>query len=151
MQNAHKDITLALFYFLLSAAITGWFIGDKYALYHSNNQMLLSGSIASFKWAVQIVGALFLLGDKKFEFIRRIAFVCLVGSAVLYSIYVIEYFLQSTGQQLAVAIGISITTMIILFYRAVFITDISIKWFFAWLCCTALTVFIQLTSIFGLV
>ncbi len=151
IQNDARDISLATFYFLLSAVITGWFIGEKYALYQSSNQLLLSGSIASIKWITQIIAALILLKNKKFEFIKRIATVCLVGSIVLFSIYAIEHFLEATTYQLLVALGASVITMIILFYRAVFLTDISIKWFYGWLACLTLTFSLQLTVILHII
>lgn len=83
MQNTEKDISLTFLYFLLSTLITGWFIGEKYALYENTQQMILSGSIAGAKWEIQILAALFFFGKKKFEFIRRISFVCFIGSALL--------------------------------------------------------------------
>ena len=86
--NTRKDIVFGVAYFWAATFLTGIFIAQKFWLYNSEEAMVLSGSIAGAKWLIQIVGALILLEDKKWQFIRRIGYVCFIGSVLLYIYYV---------------------------------------------------------------
>ncbi|TCC92101.1 hypothetical protein EZ428_10235 [Pedobacter frigiditerrae] len=151
MQNTKKDISLTFLYFLLSTLITGWFIHQKYALYENTQQMLLSGSIAGAKWGIQILAALLFLGKKKFEFIRRISFVCFIGSALLLSYYLIAYLPISNANQFLLALGLCVSVMIFLYFKAINHTHISLKWHFGWVLCLSIAITLQLTIVFHII
>jgi hypothetical protein len=151
MKDTEKDITLTFLYFLLSILITGWFIGQKYALYENTQQMLLSGSIAGAKWAIQIIASLFILGKKKFEFIRRISFVCFIGSALLLSYYLISYLTTSNAHQLLIALAICVCGMLFLYFKAVIKTRLNLKWYFGWILCLCIAITLQLTVVFHII
>lgn len=151
MQNPQRDLSLAALYFLLSTIITAWFIAEKRSIYHDLTQMMLSGSIAGAKWGIQIVAAVFLLPRNRFEFIRRISFVCLIGSVLLFSIYPLSLFEISDQRQFVNALLISVGVMILLYFLAVRKCKISITWFFGWLLCLLIAISLQLTIVFHII
>ncbi|WP_316765312.1 hypothetical protein [Pedobacter frigiditerrae] len=151
MQNTEKDISLTFLYFLLSTLITGWFIGQKYVLYENMQQMLLSGSIAGAKWGIQILAALLFLGKKKFEFIRRISFVCFIGSALLLSYYLMAYLPISNANQFLFALVLCVVVMLFLYFKAVIKTRISLKWYFGWVLCLCIAITLQLNVVFHII
>ena len=91
MNPQNKNIFLAIFYFMLATILSGIFINNNTSLYSSENAMLLSGSIAGAKWMIQILAALILLKELKWLFIRRIGFICFIGSAILFVYYIIDF------------------------------------------------------------
>ncbi len=130
-QKSRTDGLLAVVYFLLSALLTGLFIVPKFWLYSNMGAMIASGSIAAAKWLLQIGAALILLNSKKWEFIKRMGGVCLVGSCILFSYNLMDLLaLPLSGfSQFILAIALAILAMIILYYRAVKKTGLSVKWF----------------------
>ena len=139
-----------MIYFLLSAVLTGVFIGNKFWLYDSVSSMVLSGCIAGGKWLVQIIAALIFLKEKKWEFIKRIGFICFVGSCMLFLYNILFYLpLPLDGFSLFVlSILLSVLVMIIMYYRAVQKTGLPLKWFWAWFACLAVAVFLQVKVVF---
>lgn len=73
------EITIA---FALSTLITAIFI-RAYGGYVSKETMILSGTIAGGKWAVQIALGWVLLREKRWIYIRELSLTCLIGSFVL--------------------------------------------------------------------
>jgi hypothetical protein len=146
-QQQQKDILRSGFFFLASVLLTAWFIQAGESLYISTGIMYISGTIAATKWGLQIIAALFFLGDKKWLFIRRIGFTCFAGSAIL-----LPYFLFSTIRLLPnsffISLVLSVLLMIFLYYRAVVTTGLSIKWFWGWIACLATAILLQLTVVF---
>jgi hypothetical protein len=151
MQNTEKDISLTFLYLLLSILITGWFIDQKHSLYENPEQMLLSGSIAGAKWGVQILAALIFLGKKKFEFIRRISFVCFIGSIVLLSYYLMAYLPISNANQFLFALGLSVAVMLFLYFKAVIKSRLNLKWYLGWVICLCIAITLQLTVVFHII
>ena len=151
MQNVQKDISLAILYFLISLFISIVFISQNDLLYIDANQMILSTSIAGAKWGIQIVVALIFLRKKKFEFIRRISFVCFVGSALLLSYYLMAYLPISNANQFLFALVLCVAVMLILYFKAVIKTRISLKWFFGWVLCLCIAITLQLTIVFHII
>lgn len=144
---AKKNIGLAGLYFLLSTVITWYFIKKGASLYHfDSGKMILSCSIAGAKWGLQIIAATFFLPEKRWRFIRNIAFTCLVGSVIL-----LPY---TAGLLSMVAYGFlyslvaSVITMIISYYFSVRRAGVSLRWYFFWLCCLAAAISLQLTVVF---
>ncbi|MEI7803657.1 MAG: hypothetical protein WCI97_13465 [Bacteroidota bacterium] len=118
-------------------------------LYSSNEQMFLSTSIAGAKWAIQIAAALIFLKEKSFLFLRKIGFVCFVGSCCLIPFTV----LVNTGIGDATvffvcSLLLTVTVMIVLYYRAVNQIGISLFWWLGWLGCLAVAIALQLTVVF---
>ena len=150
MNPQNKNIFLAVLYFLLATVLSGIFINNNTSLYSSVNVMILSGSIAGAKWMIQILAALFLLKEKKWDFVRRIGFVCFIGSAILFVYYIIDFLkLQLNGfSPFVVAIGLSVLVMIVMYYLAVKKTGISIAWFLGWMICLAIAILLQVFVVF---
>lgn len=147
--NSGRSIALAGIYFLFSAIITTWFIARKAWLYESADLMILSGSIAAGKWAIQLVAAVILLREQRWTFIKNIGLVCLAGSVAL----LIYYFLPLSWGflTLAVSVGFSVLLMILMYYRAVRLSHVSIYWFWTWIACVTVAVFLQLTLVFDVI
>lgn len=151
MEDAKKDITLSILYFAISTIVTAWFIDQKYILYTNDSQMLLSGAIAGGKWAIQITLAVVFLKHKKFEFIRKIGEVCAIGSLVLLTFYGVDYLSFTHEYKFIIPIMLAVLVMIILYLRAVISTNISLKWFFGWILCLIIAVFLQLSIVFHVI
>lgn len=138
-----------ILYFILSAILT-WLFIILCPVYVSTRQMLLSTSIAGGKWMIQIILGLALLKDKSFIFLKKIGFVCLTGSVILIP-YIISATLKISNSS-AFFFGsliAAVIAMIILYFKAVNQTEISIKWWWFWLICLATAIFLQLTIVFN--
>jgi len=143
-----KNIILFLVYFLISTLLTCWFV-ILCPLYISKQQMLLSTGIAGGKWMIQILLALVFLKDKSYLFLKNIGFVCLTGSCILIPyIFSARLGISNSGEFFFASLITSVITMILLYYRAVKITGISLGWWFTWLGCLAIAVSLQLTVVF---
>jgi len=151
MQNVQKDISLAILYFLVSLFISIVFISQNDLLYIDANQMILSTSIAGAKWGIQIVAALIFLRKEKFEFIRRISLVCLIGSISLLSYYVIGLFPLSNWQQFVLTLIICVITMLIFYFIAVTKSRVGLQWYFGWIFCLIIAILLQLTCVFNII
>jgi len=149
MDMTTKNLSLIFLYFTLSTLMTWWFIAVS-PLYISLEQMLWSCGIAGGKWMIQLVAAFLFLKEKKWGFIRNIAWVCLIGSvlllpyAVAASFHVAENALFFIGSLI-----LAVITMIFLYYRAVKKTGISLFWWMGWLLCLTVAVSLQLTVVFN--
>jgi hypothetical protein len=144
-----RDFLFAILYFLLSAALTWWFVA-LCPLYISSEQMLLSSGIAGGKWLVQVMLGLVLLNDKSFTFLKNIGFVCFIGSCILipYIVSSMAGVSDATGFFFG-SLVVSVITMIALYYQAVKKTGLSLKWWAGWLVCLAVAITLQLTVVFG--
>ena len=150
MPVRNKLILSAFVYFFLSALLTSLFISQKTWLYSSLNAMIISGMIAAVKWLIQVVAALVFLRDRKWAFIRRIGATCLIGSAMLFS-YNLMYFLKlplSGLSQFYLAIVLSVSVMIMRYYRSVKETGLPLLWFWVWIVCLAISVILQIILFF---
>lgn len=148
-ESTGRSIALALIYFLFGTILTVWFIARKFWLYDSVELMVLSGSIAGAKWLIQIVAALILLREQRWPFIKKIGFVCLIGSAAL----LIYYFLPiSWGfSTLVISVACSVLIMIFLYYRAVKQSALPMLWFWSWIVCLLIAITLQLTVVFDVI
>ena len=145
-----KNIVWAFTYFLLSTIITWWFIKEAELLYFSQKKMILSCVIAGAKWGVQILTALLFLKNKKWEFIKLIGFVCLIGSCILLP-YCLFYFVRSAPNSFLISLIIAVFTMIATYYKAVVQMNISKIWFWGWVSCLAIAISLQLFVVFKIV
>lgn len=150
MKILNNHIIIAALYFLLSVILTGVFISQKFWLYSSINAMILSGCIAGGKWLIQIIAAVIFLKEKKWEFIRRIGFVCFVGSLVLFVYHIFNFLpLPVSGfSQFILSIGLSVLVMIAMYNKAVKKMAISVKWFLGWMLCLAIAIVLQVNIVF---
>lgn len=148
-ESTGRSIALAALYFLFGTIITTWFIARKFWLYDSAELMILSGTFAGAKWAIQILAALILLRQQRWIFIKNIGFVCLAGSAAL----LIYYFLPiSWGfSTLAISVAFSVLIMIFLYYRAVKQSFLPVGWFWSWIICLLIAITLQLTVVFDVI
>ena len=141
---------LATFYFLLSTIITWWFITEGKLLYFSQKKMILSCTIAGAKWGVQILAALLFLKDKKWKFIKQIAFVCLVGSCILLP-YCSLGFVKAIDKSFLFSLIAAVVAMIIMYYKAVQQMEINKSWFWGWVVCLVIAISLQLFVVFKIV
>jgi hypothetical protein len=135
-------------YFVLSTLLTWWFV-ILCPVYVSNEQMILSTSIAGGKWAMQIVLALALLRSKSWLFIKEISFVCFVGSCILVPYIVLAFSgIQDAPEFFFGSLIVSVLTMIVLYYRGIKAVNISMLWWYFWLVCLCIAISLQLTVVF---
>lgn len=147
----NRNIFLFFLYFFLSTVITWWFIAVC-PLYISKQQMLLSCGIAGGKWMIQIVAGYLLLGDQKWEFLRRIGHTCFIGSVILLPYAVVgSCFLVSGAEAFVTFLALSVVTMIGVYRWNVRRMRLPLKWWFAWLGCLAIAISLQLTVVFHVV
>jgi hypothetical protein len=145
-----KNIILAFTYFLLSTIITWWFIQQGKLLYFSQNKMLLSCTIAGAKWGIQILAALIFLKDEKWEFIKRIGFTCFVGSCILLP-YCMFSFIQAINNSFLFSLIAAVLIMIVMYYKSVVQMQLSTKWFWGWVSCLVVAIFLQLFVVFKII
>lgn len=150
MHPQTKNFLLSVLYFLLATVLSGVFINNNLTLYSSVNAMILSGSIAGAKWMIQILAALLILKELKWIFIRRIGFICFIGSAILFVYYIIHFFKLQLNviSPFIISIGLSVLVMIVMYYIAVKKTELSIVWFWVWMLCLAIAIMLQMFVVF---
>lgn len=143
-----KNIILAILYFIVSTIITWWFIAQGAWLYQSEGRMHLSMAIAGAVWAVQIA-AVFLFLPEKALFLRRIGFVCFIGSCLLlpYCLELVQpFFGMFSGFMYSLIIAV--LAMLIMYISAIRKTGLSMKWLGGWLICLAVAITLQITVVF---
>ena len=148
-----KDQILFFIYFFLSTVFT-WLFVDSSRLYHSTTQMLLSTGIAGAKWGIQILFAFIFLGEKKWEFVKNIGFVCLIGSCMLVPYAVCAYIYMHIYIRAHFFVGsllAAVLTMVVLYYNAVKKSGVKLQWWFFWLGCLAIAITLQLTMVFHVI
>lgn len=149
--SSSKKIYWAAFYFLISTAITWWFV-DVCPLYTSLQQKLLSTGIAGAKWSLQIGAAYFFLADKKWNFIKNIGFTCVVGSLILLPYPIAAVFFKIDNAQFFVgSLIVAVLVMIVLYFLSVKKSGLSLKWFWGWIICLAIAIVLQLTVVFSVI
>lgn len=150
MENS-KNIYRAVLYFLLSTAITWWFV-DVCPLYSSVQQKLLSTGIAGAKWGLQIVAAYFFLTEKKWDFLKNMSATCLAGSVILIPYAFAASFTTLNDPLFFIAsLIIAVLLMIILYFLNVQKLALPKKWFWAWIFCLAIAITLQLTVVFSVI
>lgn len=142
-----KNIFWAAVYFALATIITSYFIKQGAALYSSHNKMILSANIAGAKWAIQIIAAVLFLNEKKWLFIKLIAFNCFIGSCFLLP-YTLFSTIRIVDYSFFASLIISVLFMIIIYYKVVQQIAISKWWFWSWFCCLCIAIYLQATIVF---
>lgn len=132
--------------FALSTLFTGLFI-EAYDGYVSQKSMILSGSIASAKWAIQIIAGVLILGEKRWIYISQLAATCLIGSVTL-----LPYALLSGGPGFFFgSLGASIFAMSIAILIGLPRIGLSWHWRALWFTLLAIAVSLQITVVFHLI
>lgn len=143
-----KNIILFILYFALSAVLT-WMFVVLCPLYISQEQMLLSTFIAGGKWGIQIILALLFLKENALPFLRKIGFVCLIGSMILIPFIISAYFgFNKSGEFFFGSLIVAVAVMILAYYHSVKDLELSIKWWIFWLICLTIAISLQLTVVF---
>ena len=145
-----KNFLIAFLYFSLSFLLTAWFIIES-PLYISDEQMILSATIAGGKWAIQILAALLIKKEKAFPFIRGIGFVCLVGSVILlpYCLFSVMNLYNETVFFLGSLI-LAVVSMIPLYFYITKRSGYGIRWWYAWMLSLVSAITLQLTLVFDI-
>ena len=143
-----NDFLAFLLYFAMATILTWWFV-ILCPLYISTNQMLLSTTIAGAKWLIQILAALVFLKEKLFLFLKKIGFVCFIGSCLLipYIVFAAEG-ISNAPEFFFGSLIASIFAMVIYYYRVVKQINLPLKWWMGWLLCLAIAISLQLTLVF---
>ncbi len=129
--------------FLVSTILTALFI-HAYDGYVSQKTMLFSGSIASGKWALQIIVGYALLKNRRWEYITILATTCMLGSYTL-----LPYAILSGGKNFFFAsLLASILMMAAYLVISLRAGGFSWRWQASWFALLATAVTLQLTVIF---
>lgn len=106
--------------------------------------MILSGSIASGKWAIQIITGALILGEKRWIYISQLAGTCLIGSITL-----LPYAILSGGPGFFFgSLGASIFAMSICILIGLPRIALSWHWGALWFILLAIAVSLQITVVF---
>jgi len=144
-----KNIILIFLYFTLSTLFTWWFIAVS-PLYISFDQMLWSCGIAGGKWMVQLIAGFLFLKEKKWDFMRNIGWVCLIGSLLLVPYCLAASFHLAGNTDFFIgSLILAVVTMIFLYHQAIKKINISRYWWLGWLLCLVIAVSLQLTVVFN--
>ncbi len=150
--NNTRNIAQAVVFFFLSTVFTWYFIECGSSLYHfDKGKMLLSCSVAGAKWGIQILAAFLFLKEKRWPFIRNIAFTCFVGSMVLLPYCVTSIRNLLGGHGFLISLIAAVVIMLVLYYQGVRSSGVSIKWYFLWLLCLTIAISLQLTVVFHVI
>ena len=152
MISASSDGRLAakaFCWFLLSMLFTWLFISQS-PMYISKQQQWLSGSIAGAKWAAQIGMALLFLKNKKWIFIQKIGLICLLGSVTLLPYYFLNICnIPNSDLFFVGSIMVAVVAMVFCYFIVVKKMHIGLHWWWGWLICLAIAIFLQLTVVFN--
>ena len=143
-----KDFLLFFLYFLLSSVLT-WLFVVYSPLYISQEQMFLSTFVAGGKWAIQIILGVLFLKEKALPFLRKIGFVCLIGSLILVPFIISAAVKWSDSSTFFFgSLVIAVLAMIYSYFRAVKSVEVEITWWYFWLICLSIAITLQLTVVF---
>lgn len=141
-----RTLGIIAFQFVLSTVLTAFFI-RAYRGYISPEIMVLSGSIAGGKWAIQLVLGWCLLGDKRWAYISQLATVCLLGSVVLVPFAIFSGGAPSFfGSLIACIIVMGLNIL-----RRLPRIGLSWRWPALWFALLAIAVTLQLTVVFHVI
>ena len=140
----------AAIYFGISLVLTTMFVLG-FPLYVSQNQLILSLSIAGAKWGVQIILAIALLRKRRNSFIHGISRVCAIGSTILIP-YILSSWLEINDDPFFFfgSLILAVLIMIFRYYTEVTRLNLSLSWWYFWLLCLSLAVGLQITVVFHL-
>ena len=143
-------LSRAFIYFAISLVLTTMFVLGC-PLYISQEQLLLSLSIAGGKWMIQLFLAVALLRKRRSSFIHGMGRVCLIGSAVLIP-NIISSWLDISDDTLFFfgSLVLAILVMVFRYYAEVARLNLSLGWWYSWLLSLALAFGLQITVVFHL-
>ena len=136
-----------MLYFGLALILTTLFV-LACPLYISQEQLLLSVSIAGGKWVVQIFLAIALLRKRRSSFIHGMGRVCLLGSIILIP-YILSAWLEISDDQWFFfgSLILAILVMVFRYHTEVTRLHLSLAWWYFWLLCLTVAVGLQLTVV----
>jgi hypothetical protein len=143
-------LTRATVYFGLSLILTILFV-LVCPMYISQEQLILSLSIAGGKWIVQITAAIALLRKRRSSFIHGMGRVCLLGSLILVP-YILSGWLEISNEPVFFfgSLMLAILVMVYRYYAEVTRLNLSLAWWYFWLLCLTTAIGMQLTVVFHL-
>ncbi|WP_078831553.1 hypothetical protein [Sediminibacterium ginsengisoli] len=143
--NANKSTLFSCCCFIISAAITVFFILGRFWLYDHIKAMWLSGIIALGKWAAAVFSSRLLPQQLRPAFLRKLSITSLWASVLLLSYYLIPFLpVHVSGlHQLIVAIGLSVIVTAGLHYKTVVSLRLPLRWWFVWLLLSGLSWLLQ--------
>lgn len=143
-------LSRAAIYFGISMVLTTMFILGS-PLYISQDQFILSLSIAGAKWIVHIFLAIWLLRKRRESFIHGMGRVCLIGSLLLIP-YIVSSWLDINDEPAFFfgSLVLAVLIMVFRYYAEVVRLNLSLGWWYAWLLTLAVAIGLQLTIVFHL-
>ena len=150
MNEAKPHLTKAAVYFGLSLLLTTLFV-LACPLYISQEQLILSLSVAGGKWIIQILAAIALLRKRRSSFIHGMGRVCLLGSLILVP-YILSGWLEISNDPIFFfgSLMLAILVMVFRYHHEVSRLNLSLAWWYFWLFCLTTAVGIQMTVVFHL-
>ncbi len=143
-------LSRAALYFGLALILTTLFV-LACPLYISQEQLLLSLSIAGGKWVLQIFLAVAILRKRRSSFIHGMGRVCLLGSLMLIP-YTLSAWLEISDDQWFFfgSLMLAILVMVFRYHTEVTRLHLSLAWWYFWLLCLSIAVGLQITVVFHL-
>jgi hypothetical protein len=143
-------LSRAVIYFGLSLIVTTLFV-LACPLYISQQQLILSLSIAGGKWIIQILLAIVILHKRRAAFMHGMGRTCLLGSMMLIP-YALSAWLGLSDDQWFFfgSLVLAILIMVFRYHIEVMRLHLSLSWWYFWLFCLTLAVGLQLTAVFHL-
>ncbi|MBM3432850.1 MAG: hypothetical protein FJX92_07640 [Bacteroidetes bacterium] len=150
MKNGRYYLTRASVYFSLSLMLTILFISAS-TFSISLNQLLLSLLIIGSKWIIQASGAILFLHKRTNAFLHGLGRTCLLGSLLL-APYIFLSLLDISDSEAFFfgSLVIAIVVTVMQYYAEVTRLGLSPGWWYFWLICLAITVFLQMSIVFRL-
>ena len=143
MAENKRHIILGSAWFAASVLLT-WLFIEAYDTYVSPKQMLLSGGVAGGKWAIQLLLATLLLGDKRWLYFKEMGFISAIGSTMLMLFLLGSRDTGSFISSLVFSVMV-MATMVILRLRAI---KVPTRWIVLWFGLLAIAVSLQIFVVF---
>ena len=146
MKTYNKDLSIAAIGFAASLLLT-WLFIERFDGYISTTQMMLSGAIAGGKWAIQLLLAAAILGERRWSYFREMGVVCGIGSCML-----IPYIL--VGGSWAFFLGsliLCVVIMAVLVVSRLAAIGMTRRWAVLWFALLGVAVSLQLTLVFDVI
>ena len=146
MKTYNKDLSIAAIGFAASLLLT-WLFIERFDGYISTTQMMLSGAIAGGKWAIQLLLAAAILGERRWSYFREMGVVSGIGSCML-----IPYIL--VGGSWAFFLGfliLCVVIMAVLVVSRLAAIGMTRRWAVLWFALLGVAVSLQLTLVFDVI
>lgn len=150
MKKETHHLTRASVYFSVALILTFLFVLFC-PLYISPEQMKLSLLIAGGKWVLLCLAAIIALGKRRNAFLHSLGRVCVLGSLMLVPYLFLSWLeIYNSTSFFFGSLIVAISVMIFRFYTEVSRLNLSMYWWYGWLLCLSVAVFLQMTTVFHL-